>query len=219
MNPWSSFLPATCLPDQCNCELTRDALIRQPSAFWSSFAYLCTALLIYREIGNKTSELKMWAGVCFLMGLSSLFGHASFINLALAFDFASIILVLSFFALLNLMGNYRQKTFRIFLTLLLYYISVFAVMYYMDKWPKIFLSLLVFAFSLFDLIRTCGIDFFKHRALQISFAVLAISFGMFMVDEFHWGCEPESWFQWHSMWHVGTAISMYYYGKWRFTCA
>jgi len=184
MNPWSSFLPATCLPDQCNCEFTRDALIRQPSAFWSSFAYLFTALLIYREIGNKTVELKMWAGVCFLMGLSSLFGHGSFINLALALDFASIILVLSFFALLNLMGNYREKIFRIFFIFLLYYISVFAIMYYMDKWPKIFISLLVFAFSLFDLVRTCGIDFFKHRALQISLGILVISFGMFLLDEF-----------------------------------
>ena len=218
MNPWSSFSPATCFPDQCNCELTRDALIRQPSAFWSSFAYLFAAVLIIREIEKKSIELKMWAGVCSLMGLSSLFGHASFINLALALDFASIILVLSFFALLNLMRQFKQGFFSIFICFLIYYFSLFAAMYYMSKWPKIFFCLMIFAFSLGDILRNWGIRFLKNRNLQISLGVLLVSFGMFLVDEFHIGCEPESWFQWHSMWHIGTAISMYYYGKWRFTC-
>lgn len=218
MNPWSSFPPASCYPDQCNCELTRDALIRQPSAFWSSLAYIFAALFIYREIAHKSVDLKMWASVCFLMGLSSLFGHASFINLALALDFASIILVLSFFALLNLLRAYQQSLVKIFLCFFLYYVSLFVAMYYMGKWPKIFFCLVIFVFSLADIIRTYGMGFLKNQTLQLSLGILGISFGMFLVDEFHVGCVPESWFQWHSLWHIGTAVSMYYYGKWRFTC-
>lgn len=217
MNPWKGFPQASCYPDQCNCELTRDALIRQPSAFWSSFAYVFAAYLIYREIGNKTIELKMWAGICFLMGLSSLFGHASFINLALALDFASIILVLSFFALLNVLIAYKQSLPKIFLYFFIYYITLFVAMYYMGKWSKIFFCLLIFVFSLGDVLRTHGIGFIKNRIFQKSLLILVASFIMFLIDEFHIGCRPESWFQWHSLWHIGTAISMYYYGKWRFT--
>lgn len=217
MNPWTQFEQASCLPDNCQCELTRDALIRHPSAFWSSLAYIIAAWAIYREIANKSLELKLWAGVCALMGFSSLFGHASFINFALAMDFASIILVLSFFALLNLLLLLKQSIRKILIYLFIYYVCLFVAMYYMNKWAKIGFCLLIFAFSMGDVIRETGWRFLKARTLQLSLLVLFFSFGMFIVDEMHLGCEPEAWFQWHSMWHIGTAISMYYYGKWRFT--
>ena len=216
MNPWKDFEQASCYPDGCQCELTRDALIRQPSAFWSSLAYILAAVFIFREIKHKTFELKLWALVCGVMGLSSMFGHGSFINLALALDFASIILVLSFFALLNLLLLLKQSHGRIITYFILYYLALFASMYFMGKWQKISFCLLIFFFSLGDVLREIGRDFIKARDLHVSLAVLTLSFGMFVVDELHIGCVPESWFQWHSLWHIGTAISMYYYGKWRF---
>lgn len=217
MNPWKGFDGASCLPDNCGCELARDALIRQPSAFWSSFAYIVAAWAIYREVINKSLELKLWAGVCFTLGISSLFGHASFINLALAMDFASIILVLSFFAILNLLLLLKQSPQRILFYLALYYVTLFGAMYYMGKWAKISFCLLIFFFSVGDIIRELGWRFLKARTLQLSLFILALSFGMFLVDELHLDCNPEATFQWHSMWHIGTAISMYYYGKWRFS--
>ncbi len=59
MNPWARFEQALCYPVKCQCEAPQDALIRQPSAFWSSFAYVIAGLAIYRHIKDKTFELKM----------------------------------------------------------------------------------------------------------------------------------------------------------------
>lgn len=217
MNPWTGFAPASCFPDKCQCEMVQEGLIRQPSAFWSSLAYLFAAFAIYRHIAHKTTELKLWTLVCVLMGLSSLFGHASFINLALALDFASIILVLSFFALLNFFLRFKLSYERIIVYFVLYYGLLYGAMYFLGKWPKIIFCLVIFLFSLFDIIREAGWTFFKAKSILLSLLVLIVSFGMFLIDEFHLHCDPKSWFQWHSLWHIGTALSIYYYGKWRFS--
>ena len=216
MSFWSQFDQASCYPDKCQCEAVGEGLIRMPSAFWSSFAYIFTAIAIYRYVAQKSFELKLWASVCFIMGISSLFGHASFINFALSMDFASIVLVLSFFALLNFFLMLKISYSRILIYFLLYYIVLFVSMYYMNKWTKIAMCVLIFIFSLGDMIREMGFKFLKARTLQLSIFVLLISFGMFLVDEFHIGCDPHHWFQWHSVWHIGTALSMFLYGKWRF---
>lgn len=216
MSFWQRFDPPSCFPDDCMCEGVRDAWIRQPSAFWSSLAYLMAAFSIYRYIRPKSFELKMWAGVCALLGFSSHFGHMSFTKIALALDFASIVLTLSFFALLNLFLLLKQSALRMLTYFLLYYIVLFFVMYSMDKWTKIGVCLLIFLFAIGDVIREMGLSFLKARTLQLSLVILAVSFGLFLIDEFHVMCNPESLFQFHSLWHIGTAASIFFYGKWRF---
>lgn len=216
MNPWALFEQASCFPEKCQCEAARDALIRQPSAFWSSFAYVIAGLAIYRHIKNKTVELKLWASVCVIMGISSLLGHGSFINLALAMDFASIVLVLSFFALLNLFLLLKQSLTKILIYFGIYCVGLFFAMYSMSKWAKIGMCLLIFVFAIGDVFREMGFSFLKARTLQVSLLVLGSSFILFLMDEAHYRCDPNSLFQWHSIWHIGTALSIYYYGKWRF---
>lgn len=212
MNPWLKFSQPDCLPDRCQCEFPQDALIRQPSAFWSSLAYIFAGLFIYREIKDKSYELKLWSGACVLMGLSSMFGHMSFIKLAMAFDFASIILIMSFFGLLNL---FRLLKVNVLMGFSFYYTALFFSMYAMNKWGKIGSVLIIFFFVMVDIVRDEGWGFLKEQTLQLSLFILVLSFGLFVMDEMHVGCDPSSLFQWHSLWHVGTALSMYYYGKWR----
>jgi len=172
--------------------------------------------LIYRHIAQKSFELKVWTGVCILMGISSHLGHASFAKVFLAMDFASIVMVLSFFAVLNLLRMLKVNTVRIVIVLAIYYVGLYFAMLSMGKWGNIGMCLLIFAFSIGDLIREMGWSFLKARTLQLSLFVLFLSFGMFVIDEMHIGCNPSSWFQWHSLWHIGTATSMFFYGKWRF---
>lgn len=208
---WSRFEQVQCLPNKCQCEYARDALIRQPSAFWSSLAYVIAGLAIYRHIKDKTVELKLWALACVIMGLSSLFGHASYIKLAMAFDFASIVLILSFFAVLNLLRMMKWSLWYF----VVYYAALVGSMYAMGKFSKIGVCLLVFFFAMGDVIRDEGWGFLKEKTLQLSLFILTVSFGLFLLDENHVGCDPLSWFQYHSLWHTGTALSMYFYGKWR----
>ena len=215
MNFWSQFNQAKCFPDKCQCEAARDALIRQPSAFWSSLAYVLAGLAIFQYFKSKSLELKLWASVCIIMGLSSMFGHASYIQFALSLDFASIILVLSFFAVLNLLRLLKLSAPKILLIFLGYYVLLFFAMDMMEKWTKISICFLVFLFAVGDVIRDEGWDFLTQKDLQISLVTLMISFGLFLMDEFHVGCDPMSLFQWHSLWHLGSGAAMYFYGKWR----
>lgn len=210
MNLWERFEPASCMPVNCGCEGIRDAFIRQPSTTWSSLAFIFASITIYRYVKPKGPELKLWALVCMLMGITSFFGHMSFIRVSLALDFASIILVLSYFALIKIIKNHR------FFWLLLFYIAVFFVMYSLDKWTKIGACLMIFAFAKVDILKEMGFKFYQARDLKIALVVLGVSFGLFVMDEMHLMCSPESLFQFHSLWHIGTAISMFFYGKWRF---
>lgn len=212
MSFWDRFEPSSCYPDKCQCEAVQDALIRQPSSFWSSLAYVVAGGAIYREIKNKSHELKMWAGVCCLMGLSSMFGHGSFIRISLALDFASIVLVLSFFALLNYLRKFSVARIMAFFSV--YYVALFMAMYQLGKWPKIGACLAIFAVSLGEVAKR-KVD----MNLFLCLGILALSFGFFVIDEMHIGCDPHSLFQFHSLWHLGTGLSMYFYGKWRFTNA
>jgi hypothetical protein len=208
MSPWSGFTPSECFPDKCQCELARDAWIRQPSSFWSSLAYIVAGLLIHKTTQLKNRELRLWTFVCLLMGASSLFGHASFVKFSLAVDFASIVLVLSFFALFERLKKF--SSLKISSILSLYYVVLFFSMYSLEKWPKIGSTLVIFAFTLREIGSRLG-----EKELQLALAILVLSFGFFLIDEFHVGCDPTSFFQWHSLWHLGSAYSMFLYGKWR----
>jgi hypothetical protein len=216
MNPWKNFDQAVCLPDNCMCEGIRDSLIRQPSATWSSVAYVLAAFAIYRHVKEKTMNLKMWAMVCILMGLTSFFGHMSFVRFSLALDFASIVLVMSFFSIWNLLTRLKQSLGRIFIFFGLFYLTLYGVMFSMTKMGKISVVFIVFTFAIIEIIREMGPGFLKARTLQYSLGVFAFSFGLFVMDEMHVNCSPLGLFQLHSLWHIGTSVAMFLFGKWRF---
>lgn len=216
MSFWSQFAQADCLPDKCQCEVITDGLIRQTSSFWSSFAYVFAGIAIYRYIDKKSFELKLWSIICCFMGFSSLFGHGSYIKFALAMDFAAIVVVMSFFGIYHFMQSLRFSVFRMFLFLLVYYIGLYYVMYWMDKWTKVGICSLIFFFAVADVVRKMGWTFLKSQTFQATIISLFVSFGFFIIDELHIGCDPDSLMQWHSVWHFGSAASMFLYGKWRF---
>lgn len=215
MNPWLGLETLSCFPNKCQCEAIQEGLIRQPSSFWSSLAYIFTGILIYRSLKDKTLELKMWTIVCFLLGMSSMFGHASFTKLALAMDFASIVLVLSFFVVLNLFTLLKIRFGNMLIYFSAYYFLIFMAMYFMGKWAKIGICLMIFVLTFQDIVRETGKDLFRYKNLQLTLFILGLSFAFFVLDENHVMCAPNSLWQWHSLWHIGTAVAMFFYGKWR----
>lgn len=216
MNPWKNFEQAVCLPDKCQCEGVRDAFIRQPSSFWSSLAYVFAGVAIFRYVKDRSMDLKVWTMVCVIMGLSSMLGHMSYIRFTLAIDFASIVLVMSFFGIWNFLTNLKFPFSRIILILSVYYVFLVLGMYSLDKWGKISMVFVIFTFAIADVLREMGFRFLKARTLQLSLLVLSVSFGIYMMDENHIFCDPGSLLQLHSVWHMGTALSLFLYGKWRF---
>jgi hypothetical protein len=216
MNPWSHFEPASCLPAKCQCEAPLDEWIRQPSSFWSSASYILAAFFLIRFSRLKSPGLKAWAIVCSLMGASSMVGHGTFTRLGLSFDFASIVLIISFFFVWKLFQNFRFSYLKITFYLCLYYLSLVVLMYSLDKWTKIITCVVIFTLAFLDLTREMNSNLFKQKTLMKAMLIFLLSFAFFILDEAHIACNPYSLFQLHSIWHFGTAISAYLLGKWRF---
>jgi hypothetical protein len=141
----------------------------------------------------------------------------SFTRLGLAFDFAAIILIFSFFALVNILLLLRRSSVFIFVALALYYGLLVLGMYSIpDKWSRITLCLLVFGLSVGDVVREQGLAFLRAKNFLRSLLTLLVSFSFFVLDEAHIGCNPQGLLQFHALWHFGTATALYFYGLWRF---
>lgn len=211
-----SLVKAHCLPHDCGCEFVKFGIISQPSAFYSSFFYLLSAFILYKKINLKTRELKLWVSSLVILGLSSLWAHGSLLELALTTDFASIIFVIGLFPLLRL--THKRMSFTVtLLAMIVLYIGLAFILYQMNKWIKVSICVGVFGIALAELIHYKGRDFYKDQLIKKSLLILVSSFALFLLSEMKIVCWPESWFQGHSVWHLGTSVSLYFYGKWRLT--
>ncbi len=215
--PWSQFTRALCLPENCGCEHVHlNAWLAQPSAFWSSSFYLIFAFLLFLQVQPKTQRLKLWTFSLVLLGLASHFAHGSFLEFAMAMDFGGIVLVTSFFPLYGWISKKISKTSTQMLIIFLYQAGLWFVFYSLNKWVKFSICIVIFGIAFYEIYISEGKSFFKARQLHYSICVLFISFFIFMLDELKIFCHPHSFFSGHSVWHLGTALSLYFYGKWRF---
>lgn len=217
MNIWSHFPRANCLPDNCGCEFVDlTTLIAQPSAFWSSLFHLVFPVMLYLGMKEKSQKLKLWILSLFILGLSSHFAHGSFLEFGMAMDFAGIVLIMSFFPLYNWLTKWVQSTPAIITLLLIFQAVLWMTFYSLDKWFKVGICVVVFVFAMVELIHSEGKTFFKAKDLHLALGVLVLSFSVFMIDELRIICDPRSWFTGHSLWHFGTGLGIFYYGRWRF---
>jgi hypothetical protein len=182
--------------------------INQPVAFWSSLAYLVPILFIKQN----TEHTRPWNLCLLVLTLSSMFCHASFIKLSVAMDFASIGIIMGFFSIVHFMkGKYLYPAFTVF------FILQVLVNFGLGKWPKIALSILIFLLAFYEVILTYGKGFLRSRNLQLSLLFLSASFLVFLLDDQKiFFCDKTGWFAGHTLWHLGTAASAFFYAKWRF---
>lgn len=215
MNIWDQYSKTECVPD-CSCEFMQDALISQPYAFWSSLAYVVGALILYRQVKNRSYELKLWTFLNILLAFSSHFTHASFIRIAVAMDFSSIVAIISFFPAVKLLALLKRSHKESTIYFTVYFLLICAAFYSMSKWAKIGLCFIIFWLALGDLVRSQGWGFIKERNFIYSMVVIWVSFGFFLMDDMRVMCEPHGFIHGHTIWHFGTAFGIYLYGRWRF---
>jgi len=216
MSFWIQFPRAICLPDNCGCEFVDvNAWIAQTSAFWSSFFHLILAIYFYRLIPLRDQKMRLWFFSLVLLALGSLFGHGTFLEFAMATDFAGIILVTSFFALYSFMYRFKLSSFKLVCSLIFYFVGLTFAFYSLEKWTKVSLCLFVIALAIFEMIKQMGPGILKQKEIRMALSLLLISFGFFLLDELKIFCDPQSWLSGHSVWHLGTALSLNIYGRFR----
>jgi hypothetical protein len=133
----------------------------------------------------------------------------------MATDFAGIILVTSFFALYSFMSRFRLSTFKLVCCLVFYFAGLTFTFYSLEKWTKVSFCLFVVALAMFEMIKQMGSGIFKQKEITMALSLLLISFGFFLLDELKIFCDPQSWLSGHSVWHLGTALSLNIYGRFR----
>ena len=209
---WEDFVQATCLPNNCGCELIRfGEWIRQPANFFSSLAYVFIGIRLL--FISKTFHQRFWSSLCIVLGISSHLAHASFVQVFMSMDFTSII-TLMIYPPLTMLTQKKGKGIHL-LSVLVSSLIIFGLMFFLPKWIKIISSLGLFAVILVYHIRYMKNEL-RHGTFLGSLALLTLGFLFFMLDEAKIFCVADNWFQLHSLWHVLTALALFMYGKWSF---
>jgi len=216
MSTWDQFTRASCLPYDCGCEFVNvNSLIAQSSAFWSSFFHLIIAYLFYKSIARRDQKAALWFASVFLLAFGSIFNHGTFLEVAAALDFAGIVLVVSYFGIYSILSRLNISNASVILLFILYAGFIIYIFYSLGKREKIAICALVIGLEIYFLIRDKGIFIFHDKDFKYSLIIFSISLLFFFIDEFKIFCDPHSWLTGHSIWHLGTAVGLNYYGRFR----
>lgn len=198
-----------CYP-QCFCETHGPFGV----LFWTSGAYFLSSLLLYFRTTKKTPEFEFWIFCTITLAISSFLFHATQTLATVALDYASISMTLLFFPCWNRFSKLsrRRKELGFYLT----YFALWLTYYQLAQWMRIGLGLTIFAGSLAT-VRKEVVRFRNHAYLQASVTLALVSFGAFILEESRMVCDPDSLIQSHGLWHIGSAIALYLYGRWRFS--
>lgn len=219
-DPYFGMRQATCMPDDCFCEALRyGEWIRQPSNTWSNLGFIAVAFLIIilvaRYRGNESNRLIdfpslswLFAFGCLLTGIGSFFYHASFTFISQWFDVMGMYFLITFFLIYNLDRLYDLRPVRV-------YLSYFAL--------NSLLGLALFTvpearrylFAICVLLMVISIFYaqwklnaqVKSRYLLWSILSFGTAYFLWVLDIKHIVCEPYSFWQLHSLWHLLSAAS------------
>ena len=216
---WAGWKPATCMPNRCFCERIREGTIRQPVNTWSNLAFILVGLLVIAVASHDLSRAAqsrssnpmrtraaypgLYGAVTILIGIGSMFYHASLAFAGQAVDIISIYLLTTFMLLYTLSRLIRidgRAFFACYLALnvVLGWISV--------EWPVLrrylFIVLLLAVLASEAIIRKKLRPKMNAAFLYAAIASLVGACSAWILDLTGIMCSPDSWLQGHAVWHV-----------------
>lgn len=210
--PWSSWRPATCLPDDCFCEGIRESIIRQPANTWSSLAFVIVAIWVAARLARQArsgrrvfgpAQTGLFLGSLVLLGLGSAFYHASLTFIGQVFDVSGMYLVASFILLHRLGPKWSLSPLWSVLSFFLLNAVLMSAQITTPSWRRIAFGVL--------LISALAIEWRSSLAgrmwLAIGASLMAAGFLFWIVDRRRLACAPESLLQGHSAWHLFGALA------------
>lgn len=157
---------------------------------------------------------RVWMTAFFILALASHFAHGSMTEVAMACDFGAICLLLLTPALFRIRRN-RNSQIMIGASLVLLFGILSFAFFGAGKLTKIGIALSVFVVAVLENIAAQRIRI-RAPGFKKALTLVTLSFLLFIWDESKLHCEPESWLQGHSFWHLGSAWAIAEYGRWRF---
>ena len=210
-SPWESFRPATCVPDDCFCEAVSSGLVRQPANAWSSLAFVAVALwalIRLRRVGRSRSPLGRAEAVLFvaslaLVGLGSVFYHASLTFAGQVVDVSGIYLVATFVLLHRLAPRWNLAPVTSALAFLLVNAALMAAQVTTPSIRRLAVALLLAAALVVEWKATEGARAWLARGAGL-ITLAGLIWGL---DRFHIACVEGLAFQGHALWHILAALS------------
>lgn len=209
---WQDWQQANCMP-HCFCEAVgQNKLLRQPANTFSSFAFVFTGtfILLANQSEKRFPEIyKIILGVAaVLIGVGSAFYHASLTFVGQFFDVLGMYLLVVFIFAYACERLFRFKRST---TLTIYFILNFILALLLVYAPETRRYLFAFV-----LLGGLIIEIFARRKRQIAietrcwnygFALFALAFLIWAIDNKRIICDPQSIIQGHAVWHLLGAIA------------
>ena len=196
-SPWRDWGPATCLPDHCFCEAIRDGLVAQPANTWSSLAFVAVAFALLAR--RRDAAGLTLAGAILVIGLGSMFFHASLTLAGQFVDVLGMYLLVNFLLLHGISTRWRLPGPAFAGLYLLANAATATILYAAPQ-----LRRYVFAALLLAAILA------QARAgwrLVPALAVLGLGFAVWVLDLTRVACAPDSLLQGHAFWHLCGAVA------------
>lgn len=220
---WAAYLPASCTATHCFCEFPRaGALIVQPAATWSSFAYVLVGWLMIVSAGafGATGAQGMASAMpplamrtlgvtAIVVGVGSALMHATLTLWGQFLDVVGMYLIGSF-QLVWALARWRRigdrRAILLYGALCAVLIAALIVLPEVRRWlfavlliVAIFVEL-VFARPLRPGVR---VSLFLYGLLAMS-----VAFAIWILDQNGIVCAPHSLWQGHALWHLLGAASL-----------
>lgn len=224
---WEGWRPATCMPSHCFCEHLRPGTIRQPSNTFSNLGFVLVGLVILSMIGfdRKRRSLghqdipnnllnsvptytHIYGWVMILVGLWSVFYHASLTFVGQWFDVMAMYLLATFIILYAVARTFRWSGTQFALGYLLSN-SLLGLLLAVAPVARRYMF---GALLLVGLLTEIYDRFHRHtpialRYLMASALSLCLAFTVWILDLRHILCSPHSLWQGHALWHILCAVA------------
>ncbi len=212
--PWYDAQQSYGAPNVNWCEPTVCSVINEPANTWSNLPYMILGLALLLKI--KTSPLRNFAYVVFIMGLLSFIYHATNNYLTQFFDFVGMFLMMAFLLSFNIKRLWKTDLsfFSIYWFLVFMNTAGFMVFDIVD-WPAQPM-MLINAAPIIILDLTAG--FREGKLKQYSYFALcvfclAVAQAFAILDIKRIWCNPNNLvLHGHVVWHVVGSFGMYFAG-------
>jgi len=213
--------PATCLPNNCFCELNRTGNIIQPINTWSSAAFLLIGTLIISlalwdiKQADKNNRLKNspFYGIIFgilviFVGLGSIYYHARLTYLGQFFDNFGMFLITTAIFFYGIQYVYKIKPAFLLLEFFMTNLFLSAAQFYYPVTRRYLFALSVVLVLIVEYFTGKRRDIDRDsRFIYGAVGAMAIGFLIWILDITKILCNPVSLLQGHAVWHILTALA------------
>jgi len=212
--PWYD-LHAKYPPNVNWCEEKICSIILTPFNTWTNLAYVLVGLWIWKKTRNSTNSVhRLFSSAAILVGVTSFVYHMSLNAFTQVFDFFGMYLFCVLMLMSNLSRMNRWPTdqngkkglqYFWFSVLALTAITYLSVLIHFPV--QLYVLGLIIAIVYTELIQKVK----SRRYFWLSLAAMIFGAIISALDVTHILCWPENhWFQGHGIWHIVTAVALYF---------